>query len=226
VPLETPQNTGSEFLREFNFSTGLVSCLKRVFGATGKPSWLEIRLHHEGKDPYLLRQKFVLEIKTVPPAHSVWAHSTQLPCPSGGELGIEIPPFHHEYGIGIPESDIANSYASLPDFLFQQIEVILYEAAPAFYECDPRLGFTLKSEKDQLPESKFFDPRTGLPFPRGFQQFFAKYVDMAYRQCPESIPEWQQINCTLCNKEFHPFDPPMWAGGNVLWVHRECWGDA
>lgn len=77
-------------------------------------------------------------------------------------------------------------------------------------EADPRIGLSFVNDAGArlLPRGELFDP------PR-----------MRW-------PEWENpgldtVPCALCDGRFNQQGmPAMWAGGNLLWVHGDCWIDA
>lgn len=78
------------------------------------------------------------------------------------------------------------------------------------YEYDPRIGYRAPPYTDGLAlPSLIFQPTT--------------MVRPLWRD-PGSPPQGDDRKpCPLCGEAFHEKSPPMWAGGNIQWVHPECW---
>jgi len=92
----------------------------------------------------------------------------------------------------------------------QVLRDIIKEIGPDLYEYDPRLGITLKDYNGRLPSCPLFDP---FPLP---------YPEWEVRDWSTNIPN--ETPCPLCGGMFAAHDKPMWGGGNVCWVHADCWG--
>jgi len=97
---------------------------------------------------------------------------------------------------------------NLPRIFEDSLKAMAVELAPLLYECDPRLGTFLNDPDDKLPAALFFDPRPLLP---------PLWITGGL------YPTEGHRGCTLCGEPFAPQNRPMWGGGNVLWVHMDCW---
>lgn len=91
-----------------------------------------------------------------------------------------------------------------------KLKEILHEIGPSLYEHDPRLGFILESPDARLPQCPLFDPFP-LPFPK-----------WEVRDWTVNVP--RETPCPICGEKFAAHNKPMWGGGNVCWVHADCWG--
>jgi hypothetical protein len=83
---------------------------------------------------------------------------------------------------------------------------------PDIYEYDPRIGHTEPSPgTTTLPACPLLEPR---PFKQ--QPYWDSFrPDVQYPN---------HTDCPLCGESFSEWALPMWGGGNVQWVHLECWG--
>lgn len=93
-----------------------------------------------------------------------------------------------------------------------KIAVALSELRPHFFEQDPKLGAILLKPMFQLPS----DPKDSL----------SRYL---FNPTKLKRPSWSGsatlngMYCSLCHKIF--VDKAMWGGGNLQWVHQDCWID-
>lgn len=98
-----------------------------------------------------------------------------------------------------------------PRFVYiEKLKGILKEIGPTLYEWDPRLGHFLKDFNDHLPRCPLFDPPL-IPNP-----------EWEVRDWTMNVPN--ETPCPICGEKFTAHNKPMWGGGNVCWVHAECWG--
>jgi len=91
--------------------------------------------------------------------------------------------------------------------------------AMRLYEHDPRIGSFPTGNPIPLPRCPLFDPDSLFPRPQ------IPTDDGIYDPwLPEvSPPMWVYGKCRFCGEGFHRGLPPMWGGGNLLWVHQPCW---
>lgn len=93
---------------------------------------------------------------------------------------------------------------SQKDLLDSVIKKCFFEKAYLFYPWDPRYGWSMRDAHDELPRSPLFDPpllisRNGL-----------------------MIEGYPPLNCPFCKEQISNTYPPVWGGGNLMWVHDNC----
>jgi len=198
VSVEPSKTLSSGFLREFHFSTLAQGVLNGLLGEVKQPPWMKFVVSHS---PDVLTRTFVFAVQIRIEAHV-------LPRGDLWKWGPRIPhnrTFAAEFRV--PDSVIREFRERLPDLCIKGLESSLLSGAYRLYEIDPRIGWRWGSNGDCLPVSKLFDPpgmfsRTG--FPAGVEA----------REVPR---------CPFCGALHQLADPPIWAGGNLMWVHEACW---
>jgi len=133
------------------------------------------------------------------------------------EVRIEIQPCHMniagqlesrpgwvtQHRRGVHNMDIQR-HATVSDkarYLGTVLESVLFEMGPFLYEHDPRIGH--QGHQGPLPVSPMLDPPG------------------RWSREPQFGPP--DYTCPLCDQEIDDF---MWGGGNLTWVHPECWRNA
>jgi len=113
-----------------------------------------------------------------------------------------------EVWVEVSERDLASvsNQQHLLAFTFQDL---LEELRPFMYEYDPRIGQVLAGPGDIRTRCDLFDP-THVPNPYWLDE-------------GDGGPAPGHRKCPLCGEGFIPDDPPMWAGGNLMWTHIRCW---
>ena len=88
------------------------------------------------------------------------------------------------------------------------------------YEFDPRIGYILLYPKDSLPVCPLFDRRGPVWRPK-WKDWTARVAQGAH-SVAAGVPV-EQVPCMLCGEDFEFHMTPMWGGGNIGWVHANCW---
>lgn len=107
----------------------------------------------------------------------------------------------------IPDDAVAqHGRENLPSLVIEMLGDAL--VSPSLYERDPRIGRMCELDAT-LPASPLFDPR--VAFPRTGREVLS---------CG--------MSCSLCGLLANVLlddytEGVVWAGGNLLWVHRACW---
>jgi hypothetical protein len=92
------------------------------------------------------------------------------------------------------------------------VEGLMMGMSSRLYEHDPRIGFS--PYNGQLQNSPLLDP----PGPFNRDPFGMNHLNAILDDDEDPIP-----TCPFCNQKLdHPFNT-MWAGGNLLWTHPDCW---
>jgi hypothetical protein len=106
--------------------------------------------------------------------------------------------------------------------------------APDLYEVDPRIGLVQEArfvrkevytppsdpfaENVQPPSPLRLPPCPLLDTPGGVYLPLQRPIDFALRE--RHYRRWS--GCALCGSWFEHGEPVVWAGGNLLWVCRDC----
>lgn len=189
-----------DFLREVSFS-GLVQAVVRdMFGEVQVPPWVKFTLSVAG-NPVRLEQAFLFEA-AVQEHRTLSVDGSSLTA-SGQRRGRRI-----AFEFGVPDQVIREFRPDLPEMLSRWLENALKANAHKFYEMDPRIGWKWSRVGDELPKSPLLDP----PGPMSRTGFVL----------PEQVGI--ESRCPFCSEEHERHDPPVWAGGNLMWVHSHCWG--
>jgi len=162
--------------------------------------------YHCLRDPVYTGYTLMITVRVKDLRRDIHGYTYRLP---GREMTVQRRIGHHELILRRDIQDVAQ-------MLSQTIEEMAWELGPMLYEWDPRIGWEC-----QPP---------GFP---GSESGFHTKPD--WQAClvldPRRIwyPQWEGYDlpgarpCCLCQKPF-TVDWPIWGGGNVQWVHRECWG--
>lgn len=86
--------------------------------------------------------------------------------------------------------------------LAQHLEHTIRSLSLFLYAYDPRIGQEWGKDVPGMDKCPLFDP-PGLRFP--------------------SYEVGMDIPCPICGKNMTQWEPAMWAGGTIHWVHQECW---
>jgi hypothetical protein len=217
VSVGSSKNHDSGFLRDFHFSTLATSVWKKVFGDIEIPDWLEFRLEVM-RDPRILQTLIRVTVELKP--HSNFMLELDANANAIAPRRVDIKTGRYwTWEFPVTDMDARTEKDRIPGMFAHWLGEILRSDGYKLYEFDPRIGWRWDKAGDKLPESSLFDPRepfsrTGVPWhpdPAG---------DLNQRRTTEDP------SCSLCG-QLHVFsEPPIWAGGNLMWVHRRCWGDA
>lgn len=217
VTLDLSKTADPGFLRKFHFSGIGTGVLTDLLGEVELPPWMEFSFG-ASPDPTRRCVKLGIDVQIRP------RFQRKVPLPMGGsreEIVIDTRAgrrLHTEFSV--TDMAIRECKDDLVGFFREGIRSALLAAAHRLYEFDPRMGWcwTGMARQLQLPTSRLFDPpgpfsRTGVPLVLERDRAEAKY----------RTPEIDEPRCPFC-REPHKFDdPPLWAGGNLLWVHTGCW---
>jgi len=213
VSVNLEKTSPSGFLRDFNFSALAKVVNTEVFGAVPQPNWLVLEVDG-AMDPQMLSFVFAVIVKIEP-------HIRVLPTPVD-LLGTGAPSAGrpkdksraHRYKrlrseFGLPYSVIEQFRSETPKLFVEGYRGALLDRAYHLYEVDPRIGWSW-SGGDGLLRCPLFDPpkdeefsRTGLPF-------------------HDAGGELHTPSCAFCDRPHSTEDLPVWAGSNMMWVHRKC----
>ena len=147
---------------------------------------------------------------------SVTRHTSRLMW----EVGLSVSITDHHHGESLVSMDLQGIRATATSVFSDRemaldkegqvvwgaFESTIEKIAPRLFEHDPRIG----RPPSHLTTCRLFDPPWGTIRP-------AFYSTM---QEPAEAP------CSLCGEVFEDNHPPIWGGGNVLWVHWTCWDAA
>lgn len=223
MPVVNPEIVPNDFLREFNFSTGFQGLLKRLFGELAKPWWLNFVFSSHGRSEEHFTQRFEIAVKVNFDGHggarfAVFPHLKDTPF---RVQEISIPIIDERLCFEVPDTKVMEG--SLPVAAIHTAERVLLEFGTRMYEFDPRIGCTISEANDKLPDCPLFTPRVIIP--KSYDDFFTRPLqDMVHGL---ETPEYLVINCPLCGGAFTQelTEQPMWAGGNMFWVHGRCWSE-
>lgn len=223
MPVANPEIAKSDFLREFNFSTGFGALLSELFGELPQPAWLELHFTALGLDHLRIQHLFEIHVKTNP---GLSGEKLQM-APQWSQLAkrfsvvsMRLPEINQVMGFGVNLSDLRESSDAARVILYAT-KKILFDFRHKLFEADPRIGFTLDPENPRLVSSPFFDPLT--KFPRTYDEFFTRPLEDMMQGI--ETPSWLRVPCPICGQAFEDYDHlrPQWAGANLLWVHPACW---
>lgn len=196
------------FLREFHFSTLTLAIIDDLLGSVKRQPWMKFTASHV-RDPLQLRFLFTIKIR-------LEAHQRRVQ--HGDHVRMVGLKYDRSFALdfSLPDSVIEEFRDEVPKMFSTWLRNGLLGSAHKFYEVDPRIGWRWDRERDrhELPVSKLFDPperfsRTGLP--------------VASIRPPDADPLAESPRCAFCRAAHSLVDPPIWAGANLMWVHRTCW---
>lgn len=124
-------------------------------------------------------------------------------------MSFSVPrPKSFDFRFNIPRSVVEQFRSDVPKLFVKWTKTTLLANAYKLYEFDPRKGWSW-DYAEGLPSCPLFDPvgdfsRTGL----------------SIESQEGSIIE---PTCAFCGKPHDAASPPLWAGANMMWLHRECW---
>lgn len=139
---------------------------------------------------------------------------------------VSFQPQRAEWVTGLAIADRELKYhRDPPEVLRLALDQIFRDVSPRLYEHDPRIGMfpptSMPTNKDQpyqpLIRCPLFDPQSMFPRPDFGNN---EYREPWTREQPP--PPWVYGKCRFCGHDFD-MNPPMWGGGNLLWVHQTCW---
>jgi|GEM_PF-4816399 len=139
--------------------------------------------------------------------------------PEGDEIVVSTRSgrrLHAEFAL--PDDLVRSSRGDLGNVVRDGFRSSLLSGAHRLYEFDPRIGWRWDGTRDrvELPVSRLFDPPE--PFSRHGVPLILDRDGSEYR--PQQIHE---PRCPFCRRAHEFDDPPIWAGANLMWVHRRCW---
>ena len=172
--------------------------LQELMGEVARPDWLNFTIQFV-REP--TKFAFVFSIIVDIRSHNKPA----LEGERGGPRFVRGKQFTFQFDL--PESVIQEFRSDVPKIYVRWVKSTLRDNAYKLYEFDPRIGWSWKGQ-DGLPQCPLFDPvddfsRTGLPI-EGKNGLLLR------------------PSCAFCGEEHTDADPPVWTGGNMMWVHRKC----
>lgn len=204
MPLETLVGLASRLQRRL--PAFLEASVKRAFGTVEVPWWMLFSVHSNedarGRRVLVVFQLTLKEHKRILDLDPGLGLRRLVELPERRKYFVEVP-------INFESLEREDDVWSLFDLGF---ETFLRSLSRRLYEFDPRAGWSASS-RGSLPTLPALDPsapfsRTGLP------------AETVSASVPSHIA-WPR--CSFCNRAHAPSDPPVWAGGNLLWVHPACW---
>ena len=208
------QETGqSGFLRSFHFSGLANGLVNELLGKVERPSWL-LFTFRMAPDVAARRMVFTINVQISPHMRRVRLRDGAEPLLVGTKHGRR---FHAE--LGLPDTTVREAPKEVPRLVRDAFKASLLSDAYRFYEFDPRIGWRWDGKEDfELLKSALFDPRG--PMSRSGVPLILRRDGSEPGYSPQEVHE---PRCPFC-REAHTFDdPPLWAGGNLLWVHARCW---
>lgn len=197
---QTALSLPKRFLREFQFSTLGQAVIAELMGEVRLPHWLNFTITHQ---PSAKEKSFVFTITV-----TAQAHKRVMQTGVGvRNIGLDQQQIL-ECGFSVPQSVIDQFREQLPELFEKWMKAALLENAHRLYELDPRAGWLAKKD-DLLPRCPLFDP------PEKFSRLGVPTVSA-------SDPGLEP-SCPFCDRSHSWIDPPVWAGANLMWVHRQCW---
>jgi hypothetical protein len=196
------------FLREFHFSTLAQAVIDDLLGSVKRQPWMKFTAT-AARDMVEARFLFTMTVKLEVHQRRVEhdRHVRMVGLKHGRKFVLDF---------SVPDSVVVEFRKRVPEMFATWLREGLLGSAHKFYEADPRIGWRWGDpRRDKLPVSKLFDPperfsRTGLPVP-------------SVLPMEEAIPLAETPHCAFCRKAHRFEDPPIWAGANLMWIHRTCW---
>lgn len=177
---------------------GLLQGLEKSLWGTTPPDrhpWLHLVL--ETRDADIARASRVLTLTvTMDRRHR---HVAGTVC--------EVSPQHFGTSLDVADIETVNLHPEgVPRFIHMKVRGLQREITPYLFEYDPRIGNMPRGPSD-FPEWPLFDP-----IPR-LRPFLTR----------DQVSASDVVLCPLCGEMFTAVNMPMWGGGNVQWVHADCW---
>lgn len=197
------------FLREFHFSTLAQAVIDDLLGSVKRQPWMKFTATSTRN---VLAADFLFTITVKLEAHE--RRVQHGPCT--WKVGLKRDrKFLLDFKV--PDSVVVEFRERIPEMFSKWLRESLLGSAHKFYEADPRIGWRWTGQRNgiELPTSKLFDPperfsRTGLPPP-------------SIRPLLSADPTATTPHCAFCRSAHTLADAPIWAGANLMWIHRSCW---
>lgn len=180
-------------------SSVLPALFEELLGDVECPPWLEVSLYVARNEASFLSDVFITvrvapHQLLLPTLGSLQDPEKNLPLLSRGPASIEVL-------IPIRDQELRQFREDLPRLFTDKIRENLLAHAHDFYEFDPRCGWQANAvSSSALPRCPLFDPKS--PFSRtGWER--------------------EPLRCPFCDRQLIEY--PIWAGGNLRWVHSKCW---
>jgi hypothetical protein len=187
----------------------LFDLFTELLGEVAAPPWLQLRLSTE-RHPSRFSTALHLTVQ-------VERHVSLLPNPltRRSPIGPEPTPTFtrgpQSFSIPLQASDGLREFHERLDFM-QRARQQLLDEAYLLYEFDPRVGWSFDGD-GVLPSCPLLDPKPAFSRTGLFEE--------DARRLGKLPPRSMRSRCPFC-RDGH-FDPPIWGGGNLLWVHPVCW---
>jgi len=215
VPVPLPDNASPGFLRDINFQALAGTIIDGLFGEVPRPSWFEVTL---GSRPDSDTGHFLFTVVV-----RLREHTREIdvgPDPTSGKRILRHVGVQRDRETGfdfpIPREVVRQMRADLPAMFTTWLEQGLLATSHRMFEADPRIGWRF-SGNGGLPISRILDP--SVPFSR-----VGVPVEWEPTTGAPPDPHIKPPRCPFCREPHTWAEPPVWAGGNLLWVHGRCWG--